>query len=83
MGFPQDTQSGNTSILARVGISLISTAQACANAEEEIHDWDFENVVQQSRDQWSDILERVQVDTNGVDENTTSLLYSSVRLIFT
>lgn len=83
MGFPQDTQSGDTSILARVGISLISTAQACANAEEEIHDWDFEKVVQQSRDQWSDILERVQVDTNGVDENTTSLLYSSVRLIFT
>lgn len=70
-----------SSILARVGISLISTDQACANAEEEIPDWDFERVVADSQDMWRDILGRVRVDAGSVDRNTTELLYSSVCLL--
>lgn len=70
-----------SSILARVGISLISTDQACANAEEEIPDWDFERVVADSQDMWRDILGRVRVDAGSVDRNTTELLYSSVWLL--
>ncbi|KAK7458786.1 hypothetical protein VKT23_009791 [Stygiomarasmius scandens] len=80
VGFPSDSDSadGTSTILARVGMSLISMEQACANAEEEIADWDFDRVVEDSQDQWSDILSRIQVDTEGVDENVTSLLYSSL-----
>ncbi|KAJ7214338.1 glycosyl hydrolase family 92-domain-containing protein [Mycena pura] len=78
--FPQDTGSaaGTTAILARVGISFVSTAQACSNAEEEIADWDFARVVSDSEDQWRDILSRVQVDTENVDDDTVTLLYSSL-----
>lgn len=79
LSFPQDTKSDTTTILARVGISFISTAQACSNAEEEIPDWDFARVVSDSEDQWRDILNRVQVDTTNVDKETVILLYSSVR----
>ncbi len=82
VGFP-GSRTGPTTILARVGISLLSVEQACANAEEEILDWDFERVVQDSEAQWRDILSRVQVNNNGVTDNTTTLLYSSVRLPLT
>jgi putative alpha-1,2-mannosidase len=67
-----------TSILARVGVSFISSAQACANAEEEIPTFDFDGVHTANRAQWNDLLSRVQVDTTGVDAETTELFYSSV-----
>ncbi|THU97168.1 glycoside hydrolase family 92 protein [Dendrothele bispora CBS 962.96] len=80
VGFPANLDSINktSTILARVGLSLISTEQACGNAEEEIPDWDFDRVVRDSQEQWFDILSRVQVDTEGVDDNITTLLYSSL-----
>lgn len=71
--------SGKTTILARVGVSLISSEQACANAEEEIPDFDFERVHRESRAQWNDVLGRVQVDMTGVSKETVQLFYSSVR----
>ncbi|KAK0209677.1 glycosyl hydrolase family 92-domain-containing protein [Armillaria fumosa] len=77
VGFP-GSRTGPTTILARVGISLLSVEQACANAEEEISDWDFDRVVRDSEVQWRDILGRVQVDIDGVTDNTTTLLYSSL-----
>ncbi|KAH9474533.1 putative secreted glycosidase [Psilocybe cubensis] len=69
---------GPTSILARVGVSFISSAQACANAQEEIPDFDFDKVHAENRAQWNDLLSRVQVDTTGVDLETTQLFYSSL-----
>ncbi|KAJ7274823.1 glycosyl hydrolase family 92-domain-containing protein [Mycena rebaudengoi] len=78
LSFPQNTKSGTTTILARVGVSFVSTAQACRNAEEEIPDWNFARVVSDSENQWRDILGRVEVDTTNVDEDTVTLLYSSL-----
>jgi putative alpha-1,2-mannosidase len=71
--------NGKTTILARVGVSFISTGQACANAEEEIPDFDFDKVHSDARAQWNDLLGRVQVDTTGVPKETVQLFYSSVR----
>lgn len=70
--------SGTTAILARVGVSFISTDQACANAEEEIPDFDFDGVHQSARAAWNDILSRFQVKTDNVDPEITELFYSSV-----
>jgi putative alpha-1,2-mannosidase len=72
--------SGPTTILARVGVSFISAAQACTNAEEEIPNFDFEDTRTASRKAWNDILGRIQVDDKDVDRETVSLLYSSVRI---
>ncbi|KAI0752421.1 glycoside hydrolase family 92 protein [Daedaleopsis nitida] len=69
---------GRTSILARVGVSFISSEQACANAEKEIPDFAFDKVRAESRAQWSELLGRIQVDTRGVDPEIVDLLYSSV-----
>jgi predicted alpha-1,2-mannosidase len=68
----------STSILARVGISFISIDQACHNAESEIGDWDFNQVVEDSKAQWNDILTRFQVEDEGKDPDTVSLFYSSL-----
>ena len=67
-----------TSILVRVGVSLISTQQACTNAQAEIPDFDFERVHRESRAQWNQLLGRVQVDPTGVPTETLQLFYSSV-----
>ncbi|KAF4581463.1 hypothetical protein EYR40_009749 [Pleurotus pulmonarius] len=76
--FPQSSTNRLTSILARVGVSLISIEQACANAEAEIPHFDFEAVKDASRSQWNDILKRIRVDPVGVPRDTVELFYSSL-----
>jgi hypothetical protein len=79
IGLPRNPNpSATTTILARVGVSFISTSQACKNAESEIPDFDFEKVWADSRDAWAALLERVVVDDEGVEPETVDLLYSSV-----
>ncbi|KAJ8474821.1 hypothetical protein ONZ51_g6967 [Trametes cubensis] len=70
--------NGTTSILARVGVSFISSEQACANAEAEIPDFDFEGVRSAARAEWSELLGRVQVNPSGVDPEIVDLFYSSL-----
>ena len=79
LGFNQnEAAGGQTTILARVGMSFISTDQACRNAEDEIPDFDFERVRKAAWDEWNELLGRIQVGTEGVDEDTIELFYSSV-----
>ncbi|KAH7911239.1 glycoside hydrolase family 92 protein [Hygrophoropsis aurantiaca] len=82
IGFPPSSNSSDqsTTILARVGVSLISTAQACANAESEIPDFDFDGTWQTAQNTWNELLGRVQVDPQDVDEEIISLFYSSASL---
>ena len=68
-----------TTILARIGVSFISTDQACANAESEIPDFDFDSVRSANEAQWEELLGRVNVDTKGVSQETVELFSSSVR----
>ncbi|PCH36943.1 glycoside hydrolase family 92 protein [Wolfiporia cocos MD-104 SS10] len=70
--------NGTTSILARAGVSFISTEQACANAEAEIPDFEFDSVRAVARAEWNELLGRIQVGTEGVDNETISLFYSSL-----
>ncbi|EKM57353.1 glycoside hydrolase family 92 protein [Phanerochaete carnosa HHB-10118-sp] len=76
--FAPKTDNSITSIFARVGVSFISADQACANAESEIPDFNFDGARQAAFDQWDELLGRIQVDTTGVDANTTQLFYSSL-----
>ncbi|KAJ2917985.1 hypothetical protein MD484_g2436, partial [Candolleomyces efflorescens] len=69
--FTPSPTSGVTSILARVGVSFISTDQACSTAEEEIPDYDFEKVKSEARAQWNDVLGRVKVGFGDAGQRTT------------
>ena len=65
-------------LLVRMGMSFISSSQACSNAEEEIPTYDFEAVSQSSVSQFESILNRIRVDTTNVSNDTLTLFYSSV-----
>jgi putative alpha-1,2-mannosidase len=65
-------------ILARVGISLISTEQACRTANEELPDFDLARVREEARSQWNDLLGRIDVEFD--DRETAVLFYSSVSI---
>lgn len=73
--------SSSTTLLARVGVSFISASQACTNAEEEIPDFDFDDVRQAARKQWNDLLGRIQVRAEEKDRDNVVLFYSSVSMV--
>lgn len=61
-----DTQK-NPVVQTRTGISLVSIANAAENLQKEItdrFDWDFEAVVQNQKDVWNDIFNRVTITTD-------------------
>ena len=61
-----DTQKQSV-IQVRTGISLVSVANASENLQKEISDkfgWDFEAVVQNQKNVWNGILNRLDIRTN-------------------
>ncbi|KAI0083758.1 glycosyl hydrolase family 92-domain-containing protein [Irpex rosettiformis] len=70
--------SGSNTVLARFGVSFISTDQACANAEAEVPDWNWNSVQQASRRAWEDVLTRIETNTAAENATVVELLYSSL-----
>ncbi|TVY87384.1 putative secreted glycosidase, partial [Lachnellula willkommii] len=68
----------NNQILTRVGVSFISVAQACHNAETEIPDFGFEKVRKSAEDAWRTKLAVVEVDATGVDDNLQTVFWSGI-----
>ena len=46
-------ENGPEDITFRVGVSFVSVDQACANAESEVGDASFEEIVAQSKSLWN------------------------------
>lgn len=68
----------NSQILARVGVSFISTNQACSNAETEIPSFNFHPVRMSARQAWVNKLEVVQVATTGVSKALLTAFWSGL-----
>ena len=71
----------NSTVLARFGVSFISTDQACSNAESEIPDWDWDAVQSASQSSWESVLSRIEIDISKENATVVELLYSSVRVL--
>ncbi len=69
-------------ILARVGLSFLSTDQACTNAEAEIPRFDFDRTVRAAEDAWREKLSAVEVDATGVDEALQTTFWSGLYRTF-
>ncbi|KAH8994062.1 glycoside hydrolase family 92 protein, partial [Lactarius akahatsu] len=67
-----------TQVTIRVGVSFLSEAQACANAESEIGTAAFEEIVARSKALWNERLSRIEIDVPHTPPNVTELLYSSL-----
>ncbi|OTA95607.1 glycoside hydrolase family 92 protein [Hypoxylon sp. CO27-5] len=63
-------------IMARVGLSFISVAQACHNAETEIPDFGFDSVVKASEKAWKEKLSVVKPDYSGMSQEFLTTFWS-------
>jgi putative alpha-1,2-mannosidase len=68
----------NNQILVRVGVSFISVARACQNAENEILDFEFDNVRTAAEDVWRQKLGVINIDATGVSGGLQTIFWSGV-----
>ncbi|KAF5355492.1 hypothetical protein D9758_006356 [Tetrapyrgos nigripes] len=71
-----------STITIRVGISFISTDQACSNAETEVGSSSFEDIMNQSKALWNEKLSKIELDIANTPPNVTEMLYSSLYRSF-
>ncbi|RKF57504.1 putative secreted glycosidase [Erysiphe neolycopersici] len=69
---------GSESVLARVGVSFISSEQACSSAEREIPDYDFIGIRSKAEEIWRAKLNPISVDSTGVDVSLLKNFYSGI-----
>ncbi|TVY59115.1 putative secreted glycosidase [Lachnellula cervina] len=77
-GFVRFESPGDNPILARVGVSFISSEQACSSAEKEIPSFDFNATQTAAETAWREKLSPVVVSTNGVQTSTLTNFYSGI-----
>jgi hypothetical protein len=65
-----------------VGLSFISSAQACQNAEAEIPDFDFESTQAAAVALWTEKLAPIRVSRTGVDASVLTNFYSGIYRTF-
>ncbi|KFY00721.1 hypothetical protein V490_01238 [Pseudogymnoascus sp. VKM F-3557] len=65
-------------ILVRVGLSFISEAKACQNAEQEIPDFGFEKTLQAAEDAWRSKLSVVKIDATGISDDVQTVFWSGM-----
>jgi putative alpha-1,2-mannosidase len=68
----------NNVLQARVGVSFLSTEQACSNAETEIPDWDFHRVKTAAEDAWKEKLSVVSVEAGGVNKSVQRTFFTGI-----
>ncbi|KAH8805349.1 glycoside hydrolase family 92 protein [Xylogone sp. PMI_703] len=69
---------GDDAILARVGVSLISSDQACSSAEKEIPSFDFDATQTAAENEWRGKISPIVVSRNGVNESILQNFYSGI-----
>ncbi|KAI1118384.1 alpha-1,2-mannosidase-like protein [Nemania sp. NC0429] len=74
----QFTKAPKNQILARVGVSFISAAQACENAEREIGDFGFSKVVAAAETAWRDKLSVIRADHAGMSLDMLKTFWSGL-----
>ncbi|PVI07814.1 glycoside hydrolase family 92 protein [Periconia macrospinosa] len=67
-------------VSARMGVSFISTDQACSNAEKEIPgpDYDFNALIKTGKDAWREKLAPVSIEPGNADDNLLTSFWSAV-----
>jgi predicted alpha-1,2-mannosidase len=60
----------NEPILVKVAVSAVSAANALANLDSEIPDWNFDRVVRETRQKWDRELGRIEIEGSQKDKET-------------
>lgn len=75
-------QSPSDPVLARVGVSYISSDQACSNAESEISDFNFNSTQAAAVTAWKQKLEPIVVSRTNISDSTLTNFYSGIYRTF-
>ncbi|HET9825437.1 MAG TPA: GH92 family glycosyl hydrolase [Chitinophagaceae bacterium] len=70
------TTSANERILVKVGISPVSEANALANINAELRDWNFKKAVQQATAKWNTELNKIKVSSR--DRSRMRIFYTAL-----
>jgi predicted alpha-1,2-mannosidase len=52
----------NKKVLMKVGISYTSVENATLNIQEELPNWDFDKIITESKNEWNNLLGRIEVE---------------------
>lgn len=63
---------------ARMGVSFMSTEQACRSAEQEIPDWDFDRVKTEAEYTWKQMFTGISIQPGGVSEVMQKTFFSGI-----
>ncbi|WPU95501.1 GH92 family glycosyl hydrolase [Mucilaginibacter sabulilitoris] len=66
----------NEVVTVKIATSFISLKQAKQNLDNEIPEWDFDRVVQDTRSKWQKNLERIKID--GVTDDQKAIFYTAM-----
>lgn len=77
-GFVRFNKPLNGIIQARMGVSFMSTEQACRSAEQEIPDWDFIRVVTAAENAWKDKFGGVSIQAGGASTALQKTFFSGI-----
>ncbi|KAK3048642.1 hypothetical protein LTR09_009951 [Extremus antarcticus] len=77
-GFVRFHKPDSNVLQARVGVSFISAAKACQNAETDIADWDFDRVRTAAEDAWKAKLSTVSIEAGGVNESIQRTFFTGI-----
>lgn len=66
-------------VLARVGLSFVSSDQACQLAESEIPDFNFNGTLSNAVDSWREKMSPIDVSTRGVNNSALTNFYSGMN----
>ncbi|GLA67174.1 hypothetical protein AtubIFM54640_010152 [Aspergillus tubingensis] len=76
--FIRFNSSADNVIHARVGLSFISSDQACQNAEAEIPDFDFNKTQTAAVNMWTEKMAPIRVSRNGINSSMLTNFYSGI-----
>ncbi|KAF2764900.1 glycoside hydrolase family 92 protein [Teratosphaeria nubilosa] len=74
--------SSRSDVLVRVGLSFISSEQACSLAESEIPDYDFDATLSAAQSAWRKQLSPIEVSSTGINDSTLMNFYSGIYRVY-
>lgn len=77
-GFVRFHKPANGTIQARVGVSFVSTEQACRSAEQEIPDWNFARVRTDAANAWKAKLGGISVNPGGASTALQQTFFTGI-----
>ncbi|CAN8097876.1 unnamed protein product [Discula destructiva] len=83
-GYVRFSSLAKNQVLARMGMSFISSAQACSNAEGDVPnpESDFEMLVTSAQDAWREKLKPVSIVPGGASEDLQTSFWSGLYRAF-